>query len=90
MASIKFLKVLGDWRGVADAARTTIRRDEGEGEPSSKWKKRILLAEHSPIRKLCFNWKWLDLPYWVSVHFVRRSVPTARARIGMRRCRTRR
>ena len=71
MASIKFLKVLGDWRGVADAARTTIRRDEGEGEPSSKWKKRILLAEHSPIRKLCFNWKWLDLPYWVSVHFVR-------------------
>lgn len=42
-----------------------------EGEPSSRWKKRILLAEHSPIRKLAFNWKWEDLPYWVSVHFVR-------------------
>ena len=70
-AEIKFLKVKGTWREVADAARTTIRRDEGEGEPSSKWKKRILLAEHSPIRKLCFNWKWTDLPYWVSVHFVR-------------------
>ena len=68
---IKFLKVKGTWREVADAARTTIRRDEGEGEPSSKWKKRILLAEHSPIRKLCFNWKWINLPYWVSVHFVR-------------------
>ena len=71
MASVKFLKVSGDWRSVADAARTTIRKDEGTGEPSSKWKKRILLAEHSPIRKLCFNWKWIDLPYWVSVHFVR-------------------
>lgn len=71
MARVKFMKVLGSWREVADAARTTIRRDEGEGEPSAKWKKRILLAEHSPIRKLCFNWKWLDLPYWVSVHFVR-------------------
>lgn len=68
---LKFLKVCGNWRDVADAARTTIRKDEGQGEPSSKWKKTILLAEHSPIRKLCFNWKWEDLPYWVSVHFVR-------------------
>ena len=69
--TLKFMKVTGSWREVADAARTTIRRDEGTGEPSSRWKKRILLAEHSPIRKLSFNWKWLDLPYWVSVHFVR-------------------
>lgn len=71
MAKIKFLKVIGSWRDVADAARTTIRREEGTKEPSSRWKKRILLAEHSPVRKLAFNWKWLDLPYWVSVHFVR-------------------
>ena len=68
---LKFLKVSGSWREVADAARTTIRQDEGTKEPSSRWKKRILLAEHSPIRKLNFNWKWLDLPYWVSVHLVR-------------------
>ncbi len=71
MAKIKFLEVLGTWRQVADAARTTIRQDAGTKEPSKKWKKRILLAEHSPIRKLTFNWKWEDLPYWVSVHFVR-------------------
>ena len=71
MATLKFLNVKGTWREVADAARTTIRLDEGTKEPSPKWKKRILLAEHSPIRKLCFNWKWADLPYWVSVHFVR-------------------
>ena len=44
---------------------------EGTKEPSSKWKKTILLAEHSPIRKLVFSWKWINLPYWVSVHFVR-------------------
>ena len=71
MATIKFMKVKGTWREVADAARTTIRQEEGTGEPSARWKRRILQAEHSPIRKLCFNWKWLDLPYWVSVHFVR-------------------
>lgn len=71
MAKVKFMKVKGTWREVADAARTTIRQEEGRNEPSSRWKKRILLAEHSPVRKLCFNWKWEDLPYWVSVHFVR-------------------
>ena len=71
MAELKFLKVKGSWREVADAARTTIRREEGTGEPSARWKKRILLAEHSPIRKLCFSWKWTGLPSWVSVHFVR-------------------
>lgn len=63
--------MIGSWRDVANAARTTIGKEAGEGEPSSKWKRHILLCEHSPIRKLCFNWKWVDLPYWVSVHFVR-------------------
>lgn len=66
-----FLEILGSWRSVADAARTTIHQEAGTKEPSSRWKKRILLAEHSPIRKLLVSWKWLDLPYWVSVHMVR-------------------
>ena len=69
--ALKFLNVIGTWRSVADAARTTIRMPEGTKEPSSKWKKTILLSEHSPIRKLMFSWKWTNLPYWVSVHFVR-------------------
>ena len=69
--SLKFLRIVGTWRSVADAARTTIRMAEGTKEPSSKWKKTILLAEHSPVRKLMFSWKWINLPYWVSVHFVR-------------------
>ncbi|WP_139356096.1 thymidylate synthase ThyX [Clostridium felsineum] len=29
------------------------------------------MAEHSPIRKLTVEWKWEDLYYWVSTHFVR-------------------
>ena len=37
--TLKFLKVIGAWRNVADAARTTIRMPEGTKEPSSKWKK---------------------------------------------------
>ena len=65
------MKMIGTWRDVADAARTTVGKDAGEGEPSSAWKRKILMAEHSPIRKLMFSWTWEDLPYWVSVHLVR-------------------
>lgn len=59
------------WRKVKRAARTTINRD-GEGVyPSDSWKKTILLAEHSPIRKIRFEWKWKNIKSWISVHFVR-------------------
>ena len=61
----------GTWREVADAARTTIGMDNGTTEPSVSWKRRMLLAEHSPIRKMVFNWKWTGLKSWVSVHLVR-------------------
>jgi hypothetical protein len=68
---IKFLKIKGTWREVANSANTTINKDEGIKEPSLQWKKRILLSEHSPIRQLMISWKWIDLPYWVSVHLTR-------------------
>lgn len=58
----------GSWRAVADAARTTVGKEAGEGEPSSTWKRKILLAEHSPIRLLSFHWKWTDMPWWVQTH----------------------
>jgi len=68
---VKLLSIKGSWREVADAARTTIGLEAGTGEPSSSWRRRMLLAEHSPIRKLSINWKWYDLKSWISVHFVR-------------------
>ena len=68
---VKLLKIVGTWRDIANSARTTIGQEAGEGEPSSEWKRRMLLCEHSPIRKLHISWKWFALKYWVSVHFVR-------------------
>lgn len=68
---VSFLKIIGNWRAVADAARTTVRKEAGEGEPSSSWKRRLILAEHSPIRKLKVEWKWADLLWWVQTHFTR-------------------
>jgi hypothetical protein len=66
--------VRGTWREVADAARTTVGLEKGRGEPSARWKRQMLLAEHSPIRQLMLKWKWRGLKYWVSVHFVRHKI----------------
>lgn len=71
---IENFEVIGTWRDVADAARTTIGLENGSGEPSDKWKKQMLLAEHSPIRKLIFKWKWVGLKSWISTHFVRHKI----------------
>lgn len=69
--NIKWSEYKDVWRDVKRAARTTIGREGSGQDPSDAWKKTILLAEHSPIRKIKFCWKWEDLRYWVSVHFVR-------------------
>lgn len=74
LPTLKYFESCFTWRDVADAARTTIRMDEGDREPSPSWKRRILLSEHSPIRQMMFRWKWTNLPYWVSVHFVRHKI----------------
>jgi len=71
---VEFLGVKGTWRDVADSANTTIHRDAGTSEPSSRWKRRMLLCEHSPIRQMFIRAKWYDLKYWVSVHFVRHKI----------------
>ena len=68
---IKWFELPDVWEKVKAAARTTIRK-EGSGKyPTNSWKKTILLAEHSPIRKIKASWKWHDILSWVSVHFVR-------------------
>ena len=62
-----------NWQDVKNAAMNTIGRNTGK-YPDSVWKKKILLAEHSPVRLMHFSWRWKDLPYWVSVHIVRHKV----------------
>jgi hypothetical protein len=74
MADLGFLKVIGSWRDVADSAKTTIGQEAGKKDPSSAWKIKMLLAEHSPLRQIIVKWKWVNLPSWVSVHFVRHKI----------------
>lgn len=68
---IDWIKYEDRWSDVKEAARTTISKDGSGKYPTDKWKKTILLCEHSPIRKIKLGWKWKNLKSWISVHFVR-------------------
>ena len=59
-----------NWLEIKNATLNTIAKESNQ-EPTSEWKRRLLLSEHSPIRKLNISWRWTDLMYWVSVHLVR-------------------
>ena len=59
------------WKRALNAARRTIGKEPIDKEPSKSWEAKILLAEHSPIRLVEYEWTWKDLKQWVSVHFAR-------------------
>lgn len=68
---VKIISVRGTWRDVANCARVTVGMGDGAGEPSSRWKINMLLAEHSPIREITITAEWTDIPYYVAMHLVR-------------------
>lgn len=61
------------WKDVKDATMNTIGKTTG-AYPTGEWKRKLLLSEHSPIRRLKIYWRWTDLKYWVSVHMVRHKI----------------
>ena len=65
------LNIIGGWNRVLNAARRTVGKKPLDKEPSDNFKAKILLAEHSPIRLLEFDWTWEDIKQWVTVHLVR-------------------
>ena len=60
-----------DWRRVVNAARRTWGKAPIDHEPSDKFKRQILLAEHSPIRLLEYDFTIENIRQWVTVHLVR-------------------
>lgn len=60
-----------DWIRVVNAARRTWGKKPIDHEPSDKFKRKILLAEHSPIRLLEYDFTIEDIRQWVTVHLVR-------------------
>lgn len=63
--------VLPNWIRVVNAARRTVGKKPINKEPSDTFKKKVLLAEHSPIRLLEYDFTWEDIRMWVSTHIVR-------------------
>lgn len=67
----RFECVRPDWIRVVNAARRTVGKKPIDHEPSTGFKKSILLAEHSPIRLLEYDFTISDIRQWVTVHLVR-------------------
>lgn len=67
----EIIKIKGDWQDVVDDCRTTVGKDSLGKEPSEKFKREILISEHSPIRSISIKWKWANIPSWVATHFSR-------------------
>ena len=60
-----------DWKNAKNKCRTTVNKNYSEKEASSKFKKALLLSEHSPIRLLKVDWSWKGIKSWVATHYSR-------------------
>lgn len=59
-----------DWARCKVLALNTIGKDPKNDMITAEWRRKILTAEHSPIRTLMFTIR-MEVPYYVSVHFAR-------------------
>lgn len=61
-----------DWMWCKTCALNTVGKTNTKA-PTEEWMKKIIDAEHSPLRELWFGIR-MEIPYWVSVHFVRHHI----------------
>lgn len=78
----KILKIKGDWQEVVDDCRATVKKSPLGKEPSENFKRRILLAEHDPIRDIEIKFRWADIKYWIAMHW---KTHTWRSRVDSQR-----
>lgn len=71
MSEIVRLEQVTSWKRVLNAARRTVGKEPLDKEPSNSWKAKMLLAEHSPIRLLEYDFSWKSIKQWVTAHLVR-------------------
>lgn len=71
MSKIVSLINATSWQRALKAARRTIGKEPLDKEPSNSWKAKMILAEHSPIRLVEYDWTWTDIKQWVTTHLVR-------------------
>jgi hypothetical protein len=67
----RIIKIKGDWEEVVNDCRATVGKGELGKEPSQKFKRSILISEHSPIRSITIKWIWRGIKSWIATHFSR-------------------
>ena len=69
MRKTKILKIKGDWKEVVNDCRATVAKPPLGKEPSSKFKRDILISEHDPVRDIEVKFAWYNIPYWIAMHW---------------------
>ena len=69
----EILKIKGTWEDVVNRCRATVGKEELGKDPSAGFKRKILIAEHTPIRELHVSWCWKAIKSWVATHWVRHA-----------------
>lgn len=67
----EIIKIKGEWEEVVSDCRSTVGKPPLGHEPSTEFKRKILISEHSPIRDISVKWKWSGIKSWVATHWVR-------------------
>lgn len=62
-----------NWGFIKEGCMATIGKQAGK-EPNKEWKRKLLLCQHSPLRRGIISWKWEEIPYCNMGHFVRHHV----------------
>lgn len=65
------IEQLTPWSVALDAARETMHKEPLDIEPSEKFLRDVIDAEHSVIRGVVYRIRMIGIPYFVSVHLVR-------------------
>ena len=63
-----------DWKEIKNMCRGTVGIEDSQKEPTNEWKRKLLLAEHSPLRHSLITIKIENIPYAMMGHLVRHSV----------------
>jgi hypothetical protein len=63
----EIIKIKGDWKEVLNDCRATVSKGELDKEPSSEWKRKMMIAEHDPIRDIVVKFRWW-IKYWSAMH----------------------
>lgn len=74
MAKVTVVTFDVNWTEIKNACRKTISMKDSNIEPGSEWKRKLLLAEHSPLRHSLITVDIEDVPFYVMGHLVRHSV----------------